>query len=665
MDTPRAMSEPSEPSDSPPSSLVGQVISERYRVDAVLGTGGMGAVYRAEHLLMHKRVALKVLHPEMTRVPEVVARFEREAMAAAHIEHPNVASATDFGKLADGSFFLVLEFVEGMSLRDLLEHGPLEPGRAFHITRQVLMALVRAHGLGIVHRDLKPENVMLVTRDGDPDFVKVLDFGIAKVPMGELAKARAGEKPTAALTQLGMVYGTPEYMAPEQALGQDVDVRADLYAVGVMLYEMLCGRRPFEADSPVQLLGMVVSMPVPRLATHVPTVPAELENVTMCLLEKLAKDRYADARTALEALDAAMGYQAAAPASMSYADRTGARQALTSAAQLAALGQPAKGPSRQVLAMAGGVAVLLVLLIGVVIATRGGGESGKGPASSATASASAAPGPADSAVTDEEVRAAAQKGVSALSALRERAPRDPRVLRALARAHLDAKSAGDAIKAWSDLIEVDPSAASDKSVREGVMSAASQESAADQTLPVLEAGLGELGPDVLYDLTLAKGGAKVAKRAQESIDKPAVIARASKALKVALELRAARRLTPGEACRVRRELFARAKEEGDARALPYLSELTSTRGCGFLRRGDCFPCLHGDGLLTEAISTVRARPAGGLSTTFRWQRGHRRAPPSAFVETGGRSSFAAHSRSSATASTRSARSRRYRRKPYQ
>ena len=610
MDTPRAMSEPREPSDSPPSSLVGQVISERYRVDAVLGTGGMGAVYRAEHLLMHKRVALKVLHPEMTRVPEVVARFEREAMAAAHIEHPNVASATDFGKLADGSFFLVLEFVEGMSLRDLLEHGPLEPGRAFHITRQILMALVRAHGLGIVHRDLKPENVMLVTRDGDPDFVKVLDFGIAKVPMGELAKARAGEKPTAALTQLGMVYGTPEYMAPEQALGQDVDVRADLYAVGVILYEMLCGRRPFEADSPVQLLGMVVSMPVPRLATHVPTVPAELETVTMCLLEKLAKDRYADAKVALEALDAAMGYLPASPASMSYADRTGARQALTSAALLAA--PPAAGPSRKTLAIVAGVGVVVALGLGVVLATRGG--SGEPRIGAPSASASAEDGGAtatDTSVTDEEVRAAAQKGVSALGALRERAPKDPRVLRALARAHLDAKAPGDAIKVWSDLIEIEPAAANDKAVREGVASAASHETAADQTLPLLEAGLGELGPDVLYDLTIAKGSTKLARRAQEAIDKPALVARASKPLKVALELRAARRLPPSESCRVRRELFARAKDEGDARSMPYLSELTSTRGCGFLRRGDCFPCLHGDGLLTEAISAVRARPVGG------------------------------------------------------
>ena len=149
-----------------PESLVGVVVAGRYRVERLVGEGGMGAVYQAEHVLMRKRFALKVLHPEMGRLPEVVARFEREAMAAAHIEHPNVAGATDFGKLEDGSFFLVLEYVEGSSLRDAVAKGRLELGRALSVTRQIAGALSRAHALGIVHRDLKPENIMLVERDG-------------------------------------------------------------------------------------------------------------------------------------------------------------------------------------------------------------------------------------------------------------------------------------------------------------------------------------------------------------------------------------------------------------------------------------------------------------------------------------------------------------------
>ncbi len=265
----------------------------------------MGTVYLAEHTLMHKRLAIKVLHPEMTRLPEVVARFEREAMAAAHIEHPNVASATDFGKLEDGSFFLVLEYVQGKSLREVVEEGPLHPVRAVHIATQISSALVRAHGLGIVHRDLKPENVMLVERDGDANFAKVLDFGIAKVPVAEIVGKSANAGQRQALTQLGMVYGTPEYMAPEQALGQEVDARADLYALGVMLYEMLTGLRPFEADSPVTLLGMQVTQPPPSFKQRAPdvSVPAELEALVMKLLEKEAGARPGDAREVLDALD--------------------------------------------------------------------------------------------------------------------------------------------------------------------------------------------------------------------------------------------------------------------------------------------------------------------------------------------------------------------------
>src|SRR5688572_171135 len=206
-----------------PKALIGMTISDRYKIERLLGEGGMGAVYQAEHTLMRKRMAIKVLHPEMTRLPEVVQRFEREAMAAAHIDHPHVVTATDFGKLDDGSFFLALEFVEGRSLREVIADGRLELGRALHIARQMAAALSRAHGLNIVHRDLKPENVMLVERDGDPDFVKVLDFGIAKVQIGELTAGdvdRSRDPGQPVLTQAGMVYGTPEYLAPEQALGQ-------------------------------------------------------------------------------------------------------------------------------------------------------------------------------------------------------------------------------------------------------------------------------------------------------------------------------------------------------------------------------------------------------------------------------------------------------------
>jgi len=277
-----------------PESLIGMILGGRYFIERLIGEGGMGAVYQAEHTHMHKRLAVKVLHPEMSRMPEVVARFEREAMAAGHMEHPNVAAATDFGKLDDGSFFLVLEYVEGKSLREALAEGRLELGRALHVTRQIASALARAHGLGIVHRDLKPENVMLVRREDDPDFVKVLDFGIAKVPVGSLVgEHKSSGQPGQALTQLGMVYGTPEYMAPEQALGQPVDPRADLYALGVMTFEMITGVRPFDHESKVTLLGMHVTAPIPSMREKAPdaNVPPEIEAMVTRLLAKEATAR--------------------------------------------------------------------------------------------------------------------------------------------------------------------------------------------------------------------------------------------------------------------------------------------------------------------------------------------------------------------------------------
>ncbi len=303
--TPPAAQAPRSSEPSPPDSLVGQILSDRYRIESRLGEGGMGAVYLAEHVLMHKRLAIKVLHQEMTRMPEVVARFEREAMAAAHIEHPNVAAATDFGKLQDGSFFLVLEYIEGQSLREVVAKGPMPVARVLRIAHQIAAGLGRAHALGIVHRDLKPENVMLVEREGEPDFVKVLDFGIAKVPVGELSHAGSASGAKEALTQLGMVYGTPEYMAPEQALGQLVDSRADLYALGVMMFEMLAGARPFDADSKVALLGMKVTRDAPTIRSKNAEVdvPDTVETIVAQLLAKEPAKRLQRARDVIDALE--------------------------------------------------------------------------------------------------------------------------------------------------------------------------------------------------------------------------------------------------------------------------------------------------------------------------------------------------------------------------
>jgi serine/threonine protein kinase len=298
------LSGPTSPGSSGADARVGTTLADRYRIDALIGEGGMGRVYSAEHVLMRKRLAIKVLHRELTTMTEVVARFEREAMAAANIDHPNVAAATDFGKLADGAVFLVLEYVQGKSLRDEIAGGPIAPERALHIARQIASGLGSAHALDIVHRDLKPENVMLVEKGGDPDFVKVLDFGIAKVPIGEVPQSLNTPAHTP-ITKAGMVFGTPEYMAPEQALGQTVDGRADLYALGVILYEMLSGSRPFSSQSQVGILGQQLSKLPPKISDRAPgiIVPPAVEAVAMKLLQREASERYQSASQVVDVIN--------------------------------------------------------------------------------------------------------------------------------------------------------------------------------------------------------------------------------------------------------------------------------------------------------------------------------------------------------------------------
>ncbi len=294
------MAEPVDPEESEPGSLsVGDVVADRYRIDAVLGEGGMGVVYRVEHLHLHKALALKALLPSLSSMPEVLARFEREAIAAGRIQDPHVAAATDFGRLPSGSLFLVMEYVKGPTLREALRDGPLRPERAMHVLRGIACALQAAHALGIVHRDVKPENIMLVEREGDTDFVKVLDFGIAKIEGSGPASGATSK----VLTQVGAVIGTPSYMSPEQALGQPVDGRSDLYSVGILLFEMLAGHRPFRGGAVTQLrhhvLTDVPELPAEVAAKVMPHVPVILKR----LVAKLPHERFAGAAELIAAID--------------------------------------------------------------------------------------------------------------------------------------------------------------------------------------------------------------------------------------------------------------------------------------------------------------------------------------------------------------------------
>ena len=280
-----------------PDPLVGKTFEKRYEVVRRLGAGAMGAVYEVRHLRLNKRFAMKVIHRELTLIPEFVARFEREAHSMSRLQHPNCVTVTDFGHAATGEVFLVMEFLRGTVLSELLD-APMPVGTALEIVRQILEGLKHAHSVGIIHRDIKPENVMCL-QDGDGRWqIKVVDFGIAKLPT-------TGSNTTARITQAGIIFGTPEYMAPEQALSTDVNKQADLYAVGVILWHMLTGRLLFEASGHVEILGTKLSQVAPSLDHAAPGVFApRLVGLLRHTLERDPRKRISSAEEMLQQIHA-------------------------------------------------------------------------------------------------------------------------------------------------------------------------------------------------------------------------------------------------------------------------------------------------------------------------------------------------------------------------
>ncbi len=277
------------------SELIGMVVDGRYRLDTTIGRGGMGLVYKATHVGMRRHVAVKILHPSLAASPDVKSRFEREALAVGKVVHPNCVATYDVGRLPDGALYLAMELLEGQSLADVLEReGQLAPGRALHILAHVLRGLGSIHAAGLIHRDIKPENIFLIRHGDDMDFAKILDFGIAKPMSGELSDD--GVK----LTQAGMAFGTPIYMAPEQALGNPMDGRADLYAAAVICYEMLCGQPPFYSEDKLEVMSMHTAKPVPlmrnRLIKGGKPVPSSIEKLILRGLTKKPRRPLCDGR---------------------------------------------------------------------------------------------------------------------------------------------------------------------------------------------------------------------------------------------------------------------------------------------------------------------------------------------------------------------------------
>jgi serine/threonine-protein kinase len=664
------LSGPTSSGESGADARVGTTLADRYRIDALIGEGGMGRVYLAEHVLMRKRLAIKVLHRELTTMTEVVARFEREAMAAANIDHPNVAAATDFGKLQDGAVFLVLEYVQGKSLRDEIATGPIAAERALHITRQIAAGLGSAHALDIVHRDLKPENVMLVEKGGDPDFVKVLDFGIAKVPIGELPHSTQTPAHTP-ITKAGMVFGTPEYMAPEQALGQAVDGRADLYALGIILYEMLSGSRPFSSQSQVGILGQQLSKAPPKISERAPgiIVPPAVEAVAMKLLGREAAERYQSAAEVVDVINRLLApipgrgiYRFTLPEGSpsspppAHPETHALRDAITVSskpkqprapsvpdaggslpdleAPLAGLDSRGPGldaklaawrgklpaglqnavqhvPTRALFAAGGALVLLLALGLLAALASAFSGpgdDADPAPGPSAPTAESAGP---------EAPRKPAKEGPFARpDELSEAKAGGPEAFEALLEKY--PKDPNIPVELARDLAAKKNYPAAVGAVGRALSIDSRFQNNSSVASLVFQTAQVKASSDAAFALLEGAMGSRGADIAYDLVTtpnvRPWVQARAETFLqspafeKVATpNLRAIVKLRYSAGCEEKRVLLADLKKESDERALFELVPLQDRAGCGARKKDDCYPCLRTSNELDDTIAAVRKR----------------------------------------------------------
>ncbi len=293
---PSTMSSPQKP----PDPYIGRaVLGGQFLIEQKIGSGGMGAVYRASQPAMNRLVGVKILHPKLTNRKDLASRFRREARAMSHLQHPNTVRVYLYGELEDGSLYIVMEYLEGRNLnQSVRKEGPFPVERAIPILIQCCGALQEAHSQGIIHRDLKPENIFLSTNGGLKDYPKVLDFGLAKVTEREL---RPG---SVMLTQEGMVFGTPEFMSPEQAQGKVLDARSDIYSLATILYEVLTGKLPYDAKTPMEYIQLHVTKPPMSLDDRIPgkKFPGGLAEVIAKALQKNPENRYNSASEFADAL---------------------------------------------------------------------------------------------------------------------------------------------------------------------------------------------------------------------------------------------------------------------------------------------------------------------------------------------------------------------------
>jgi serine/threonine-protein kinase len=707
--------------DPPPADMddmIDRVLNGTYQIVRVLGEGGMGRVYEAQHTrIASKRFAVKMLHPEYARHPQVLERFRREAEASAAIESTHVVSVVDVDKTDDGLPYMVSELLEGKELGDFMqERGKVPVGLAVRILRQVCKGLAAAHARGVVHRDIKPENVYLA---GDPEnpTAKLIDFGISRLE----------DPDSKTLTKTGVIIGTPAYMSPEQARGERVDTRTDIYAAGAILYEALTGKLPFVRDEQSAILVAVLTEEPTRPRALEPSIPEALELVIQRAMTKSADQRYQTVEEfdiALAPYDIEDQTSIAAGRTMhaSLVSHSGSsfelgRQADEVAAarpQLALLGAlsfvgllaglagtiggalrlardgvpPSATESTLILVALCGVMVtpgllaarhvkrnvwdntakvlalvqrvcpsvaaglmaygglalvlrltesllvrsaagiawafweLLLPLFGLGVAI--GGEllrrrEGRGPSMPTIAAAAAAgalviAGAAIATRSSEGVTAEAPPAASGASSTAS-AVKSPSKGASGSSSHrpsaealelwkqvnhkLNRGEAAKAVSLLSDLVEIDPDAADDPEVRNGVVKLALRAyfvggDTASTMTELLTKKMGSSGPDILFKIITTRGGTKASKEAARLLADPTVLARGSAALRVAYGLRSAR------TCKDKIALFEGAREDGDKRAITELRILQSCR-----RGSSC--CLRKDERVKKTIAAIEAR----------------------------------------------------------
>jgi serine/threonine-protein kinase len=633
--------EPTETGASPQArakaqALVGRVVSDRLRLEHLIACSDSGAIYRAEHVGMRLRVVVKIMHADAP--PDDVARFEREAIAGAHVRHANVASASDSGKLDDGSLYLVIEHVAGATLREVLDKGKVPVARAVKIARQLAAALAAVHEQGIVHRQIEPRNVMLAGAQGDE--VKLIDFGLASFDLARFKGDAAvpESKQARALTAVGLLVGAGPYSPPEAALGTTfLDARSDLYSLGVILYEMLAGRRPFGAEAPPELFAAQRAHE-PRPLPADAEIPFALESVVGRLLQRDAAARFATATEVVEALDAALppspsrapppeGAEfAPRPASVApHGDRTPLEELVASVVTaVTRLGRDARAWAATALQTAGPAAkkpmrlpawVLVVLASGVPLAFTIAWLLFRSPSkepvpddhvvSTGRVETPLEPSPAPEITPAPQPAIVAPAGAPSAAASSTFEELDAGTWRDRLRDAAKERDWARGAKPIQALAATDPAAFHDPNVIGWVVSVAvaletNGGEAADAVFEALSHRAGTDGLDMLFEIVRGRGGTKGSKRAAELLKNPEIAVMEPPPLRAVFELHDA-------PCAKKPELYAQAVKDGDQRALTELRAMREAE-CDRRRRHED-PCCFDHEPLDKAIKELRARLA--------------------------------------------------------